>query len=110
MGGRFAGGISSERSESFEEGVRIPPLKLYDRGKRNEVLLEAIVANVRTPEEWVGDVDAKVASCKRGAEQLVKLIDKYGLGPFEATCDYLVDYSERATRPAITQLPDRTST
>jgi len=106
IGGRFAGGISSQCSESFEEGVRIPPLKLYDRGKRNEVLLEAIVANVRTPEEWVGDVDAKVASCKRGAEQLIKLIDKYGLGQFEATCDYLVDYSERATRSAISHIPD----
>lgn len=106
IGGRFAGGISSVCSESFEEGVRIPPLKLYDRGNRNEAMLEAIVANVRTPEEWVGDVDAKVASCRRGAEQLNKLADKYGLRQFEATCDYLVDYSERATRSAISQIPD----
>ena len=106
IGGRFAGGISSQCSESFEEGVRIPPLKLYDRGKRNEVLLETIVANVRTPEEWVGDVEAKVASCRRGAEQLNKLADKYGLHQFEATCDYLVDYSERATRSAISNIPD----
>src|SRR5215470_13607897 len=106
IGGRFAGGISSQCSESFEEGVRIPPLKLYDRGERNDVLLETIVANVRTPEEWVGDVDAKVASCRRGADQLNKLIDKYGLRQFDATCDYLVDYSERATRAAISQIPD----
>jgi N-methylhydantoinase B/oxoprolinase/acetone carboxylase alpha subunit len=106
IGGRFAGGISSVCSESFEEGVRIPPLKLYESGKRNEVLLEAIAANVRTPEEWIGDVDAKVASCRRGAEQLNKLVDKYGLGQFESTCDYLVDYSERATRSAISQIPD----
>jgi N-methylhydantoinase B/oxoprolinase/acetone carboxylase alpha subunit len=106
IGGRFAGGISSVCSESFEEGVRIPPLKLYDRGKRNEVVLEAIAANVRTPEEWIGDVDAKFASCRRGAEQLNKLVDKYGLRQFESTCDYLVDYSERATRSAISQIPD----
>jgi Hydantoinase B/oxoprolinase len=91
IGGRFAGGISSVCSESFEEGVRIPPLKLYDRGKRNEVVLEAIAANVRTPEEWIGDVDAKFASCRRGAEQLNKLVGKYGLRQFESTCDYLVD-------------------
>jgi N-methylhydantoinase B/oxoprolinase/acetone carboxylase alpha subunit len=106
IGGRFAGGISSVCSESFEEGVRIPPLKLYDRGKRNEVVLEAIAANVRTPEEWIGDVDAKFASCRRGAQQLNKLVDKYGLRQFESTCDYLVDYSERATRSAISQIPD----
>ena len=106
VGGRFAGGISSVCSESFEEGVRIPPLKLYDRGQRNEVVLETIAANVRTPEEWIGDVDAKVASCRRGAEQLDKLVNKYGLHQFESTCDYLVDYSERATRSAISQIPD----
>ncbi|MBV8770973.1 MAG: hydantoinase B/oxoprolinase family protein [Deltaproteobacteria bacterium] len=106
IGGRFAGGISSVCSESFEEGVRIPPLKLYDQGSRNEAMLEAIVANVRTPEEWIGDVEAKVASCRRGAEQLNKLIDRYGLSQFEATCDYLVDYSENATRNAISRIPD----
>lgn len=106
VGGRFAGGISSVCGESFEEGVRIPPLKLYDRGSRNEAMLEAIVANVRTPEEWIGDVEAKVASCRRGAEQLNKLVDKYGLHQFEATCDYLVDYSEHATRTAISHIPD----
>ena len=106
IGGRFAGGISSVCSESFEEGLRIPPLKLYDRGQRNEVVLETIAANVRTPEEWIGDVEAKVASCRRGAEQLSKLVDQYGLRQFESTCDYLVDYAERATRSAISQIPD----
>jgi N-methylhydantoinase B len=106
IGGRFAGGISSLCSESFEEGVRIPPLKLYEQGTRNEAFLEVIVANVRTPEEWVGDVDAKVASCRRGEEEIIKLLDKYGLPQFTSTCDYLVDYSERVTRMAIRQIPD----
>jgi N-methylhydantoinase B len=106
IGGRFPGGISSLCSESFEEGVRIPPLKLYEQGIRNEAFLEVIVANVRTPEEWVGDVDAKVASCRRGKDEIIKLLDKYGLQQFTSTCDYLVDYSERATRAAIRQIPD----
>lgn len=105
IGGRFAGGISSLCQSSFEEGVRIPMLKLYDAGKRNDVLLEQIVANVRTPEEWVGDVDAKVASCWKGQEQMTKLIDKYGMEQFNATCDHLVDYSERVTRAAIRHIP-----
>jgi N-methylhydantoinase B len=105
IGGRFAGGISSLCQSSFEEGIRIPMLKLYDAGKRNDVLLEQIVANVRTPEEWVGDVDAKVASCWKGQEQLAKLIDKYGPEKFQATCDFLVDYAEQVTREAIRQIP-----
>jgi N-methylhydantoinase B len=105
VGGRFPGGISSLCQSSFEEGVRIPMLKLYDAGKRNDVLLEQIVANVRTPEEWAGDVDAKVASCWKGQEQMAKLLDKYGLEKFNSTCDYLVDYAERVTREAIRQIP-----
>ncbi len=105
IGGRFAGGISSLCQSSFEEGVRIPMLKLYDAGRRNDTLLELIVANVRTPEEWVGDVDAKVASCWKGQEQLQKLLDKYGIEKFNSTCDYLVDYAERVTRAAIRQIP-----
>ena len=105
VGGRFAGGISSLCQSSFEEGIRISMLKLYDAGKRNDTLIELIVSNVRTPEEWEGDVDAKVASCWKGQEQLVKLIDKYGLEQFNATCDYLVESAERATRKAIQQIP-----
>ena len=105
VGGRFAGGISSLCQSSFEEGVRIPMLKLYEAGRRNNTLLDLIVANVRTPEEWEGDVDAKVASCWKGQEQLAKLLDKYGMEQFDATCDYLVEYAERATRAAIRQIP-----
>ena len=105
MGGRFAGGISSLCQSSFEEGVRIPMLKLYDAGRRNDVLLDLIVANVRTPEEWIGDVDAKVASCWKGQEQLTKLIDKYGFEQLNATCDHLVEYAEQTTRQAISQIP-----
>ena len=80
-------------------------LKLYDAGTRNDNLLELIVANVRTPEEWVGDVDAKVASCWKGQEQLTKLIDKYGFEQLNATCDHLVEYAEQITRQAISQIP-----
>src|SRR3989442_1690377 len=105
IGGRFAGGISSLCQSSFEEGVRIPMLKLYDAGRRNDTLLELIVANVRTPEEGVGDVDAKVASCWKGQGQVQKLLDKYGIEKFNSTCDYLVDYAERVTRAAIRQIP-----
>ncbi len=105
IGGRFAGGISSLCRESYEEGLRISMLKLYDQGKRNETLLELIAANVRTPEEWVGDVDAKVASCWKGQEQLIRVIEKYGIESFNSTCDYLIDYSERVTRAAIQQIP-----
>jgi N-methylhydantoinase B len=105
-GGRFAGGFSSQCTESFEEGLRLPVLKLYSEGKRNETLLETILANVRTPEEWLGDVEAKIAGCWRGEQELQQPLNKYGLETFSSCCDHLMDYAERAVRTAIRAIPD----
>jgi N-methylhydantoinase B len=101
IGGRFPGGFSSQCTESFEEGVRIPLLKFHDGGVRNAALVEMIEANVRIPEEWLGDVEAKIAGCRRGEQELTKIVEKYGLDVFNSSCDYFVDYAERATRGAI---------
>jgi len=101
IGGRFPGGFSSQCTESYEEGLRIPLLKFHDGGVRNSALVEMIEANVRAPEEWLGDVEAKIAGCRRGEQELRKIVEKYGLSVFKSSCDYLVDYAERATRAAI---------
>src|SRR5215471_1235822 len=101
IGGRFPGGFSSQCAEAFEEGLRIPPVKLDDAGKRNTALLRMIEANVRTPEEWVGDLEAKIAGCRRGELELRGIVEKYGLDVFNSSCDYFVDYAESATRAAI---------
>src|SRR5260370_33962413 len=68
IGVRFPGGFSSQCMEIFEEGGRIPMLKLYEGGGRNYALLQMLEANVRAPEEWVGDVEAKIAGCRRGEQ------------------------------------------
>jgi N-methylhydantoinase B len=101
IGGRFPGGFSSQCTESFEEGIRIPLLKFYDAGVRNDALLQMIEANVRSPEEWIGDVDAKIAGCRRGEQEISAVVEKYGLEVFNSSCDYFVDYAERSTRAAI---------
>ena len=101
IGGRFPGGFSSQCMEIFEEGVRIPMLKLYEGGVRNDALLQMLEANVRAPEEWVGDVEAKIAGCRRGEQEIQAVVEKYGLEVFNSSCDYFVDYAERATRAAI---------
>jgi len=105
-GGRFAGGFSSQCTESYEEGMRLPAVKLYTEGQRNDALLDMILANVRTPEEWLGDVEAKVAGCWRGAQELQRPLEKYGLETFISCCDHLMDHSEQATRAAIREIPD----
>ena len=101
IGGRFPGGFSSQCTESYEEGMRIPPFKLDEAGLRNQTLLEMIQANVRAPEEWIGDVEAKIAGCRRGEQELRAVVEKYGLEVFNSSCDYFVDYAESATREAI---------
>lgn len=105
-GGRFAGSFSSQPTSSFEEGLRLPPVKLVAAGKRNEDLLETILANVRTPDDWVGDIDAKIAGCWRGAREFRGLVEKYGLERLRECCTYIMDTSERAARIAISQIRD----
>jgi N-methylhydantoinase B len=101
IGGRFPGGFSSQCIEAFEEGVRIPPVKLDEAGVRNTPLLQMIEANVRAPEEWIGDVEAKIAGCRRGEQELRAVVEKYGLDVFNSSCDYFVNYAESASRAAI---------
>lgn len=104
IGGRFPGGFSSQCTETFEEGIRIPLLKLYEGGVRNDTLLHMIEANVRAPEEWIGDIEAKIAGCRRGEREIRAIVEKYGLDVFNSSCDYFVDYAERATRAAISSI------
>lgn len=106
IGGRIAGGFSSQCKESYEEGMRLPLVKLYRAGERNDDLLDTILANVRVPEEWLGDVEAKIAGCWRGEQEMRRMLDKYGLETFDACCDYLIAYAERETRAAIGNIPD----
>ena len=105
IGGRFPGGFSSQCTETYEEGLRLPILKLYAGGVRNEALLDTILANVRVADEWLGDVEAKIAGCWRGEQEIRALLDKYGVETYESSCDYLIDYAERATRAAIREIP-----
>ena len=105
IGGRFPGGFSSQCAETYEEGLRLPILKLYAGGVRNEALLDTILANVRVADEWLGDVEAKIAGCWRGEQEIRALLDKYGVETYESSCDYLIDYAERATRAAIREIP-----
>lgn len=106
IGGRFPGGFTSLCSESYEEGLRIPIVHLYRAGLRNEGLVSLIGANVRNPEEWFGDVDAKVAGCRKGAQELARVVAKYGQDVYDATCDYLQDFSERAALTGLRAIPE----
>lgn len=106
IGGRFPGGMSSEPSVSYEEGVRLPIVKLYEGGSRNDQLLDVILANVRGPDDWIGDVEAKMAGCRRGAMEFEAVLDRHGVEAFREYCVYANDWAEEACRNAIQEIPD----
>jgi N-methylhydantoinase B len=108
IGGRFPGGMGIACTEIYEEGVRLPGVKLYEAGAPNHALLDLLAANVRAPQDVMGDLEAQVAACRRGEQGLMALLDKYGRDTFEACNVHLRQYSERAVRARIRSIPDGT--
>ncbi len=106
IGGRFPGGSSSEPTSSFEEGVVIPAVKVVDRGETNTELLDLIAANVRAPDEWLADLQSKLAGCRRGCEGMSGLLERFGVDAFRAAGEHLLRRSEGVARAAIRDLPD----
>lgn len=108
MGGRVPGSNASDSTEIYQEGFRIPPLKLYDRGGRNETLMRLLEKNVRVPDRVIGDWSAQLAACEIGERGLLALVERYGLEPLEGYFDDLLDYSEQMLRAEIASWPDGT--
>ena len=101
IGGRFPGGMGLPCAEIYEEGLRLPALRYYEDGKRNEAVQAIIEANVRAPDDVLGDLDAAVAACRRGERGLVNLLDKYGSADVANCYRHLLAHSEQAMRTAL---------
>ncbi|MBV8566597.1 MAG: hydantoinase B/oxoprolinase family protein [Methylobacteriaceae bacterium] len=106
VGGRVPGSNASDSTEIYQEGLRIPPMKLYDKGAINETLIGIIRKNVRLPELVVGDLEAQYATCNIGDRELHRLVERYGEEELEGYFDALLDYGEELTRKAIASWPD----
>jgi N-methylhydantoinase B len=106
VGGRVPGSNASDSTEIYQEGLRIPPLKLYERGARNETLFALIEKNVRVPVKVFGDLRAQLAACHIAEQALIDLASHYGIEKLANYMTELVDYAERMTRAAIRALPD----
>jgi N-methylhydantoinase B len=104
IGGR---GLSADASEVFEEGLRIPPMRLYAAGSPNDDLMRIIEANVRTPKLVLGDLHAQVVGNQVGASRVLELVADLELGDLRWLADEVSDRSERRLREAIASLPDR---
>jgi N-methylhydantoinase B len=106
VGGSIAGGWIPGAVEIHEEGLLIPPVRLYDQGRRNDALIELITGNVRLPEMIFGDLMAMSSALKAGEERLIAVVERYGAGVIHACQDDMIERAEREMRSYIEEIPD----
>ncbi|VTU30117.1 Acetophenone carboxylase delta subunit [Variovorax sp. SRS16] len=110
VGGRVPGSNASDSTEIYQEGLRIPVVKLYDAGRVNDIMERVIAQNVRVPDRVLGDLRAQYAACQVGVRELTNLLDRYGRESARAYFAELLDYAERLTRAEIRTWPKGTFT
>ncbi|WNM58557.1 hydantoinase B/oxoprolinase family protein [Candidatus Nitrospira allomarina] len=105
IGGMSAGSMPLSQ-EIFQEGLIIPPVKLMVGDKKNDDIWRMLLANVRTPEERMGDLQAQLAANQIGGERMRVMAERFGVQPLLVEMDALLRYSERMTRQLISTLPN----
>jgi len=110
VGGRVPGSNASDSTEIYAEGLRIPPLKLYERGKPNDTLFRMIDRNVRLPGRVLGDIRSQLAACEIAARGMADLVTRYGADGIVSLMGATMNYSERLTRHCLSELPDGEAT
>jgi len=106
MSGIAPGSTAVYANEIYQEGLRIPVVKLYEAGRPNETFLKMMALNTRMPDKQAGDMRAQVAACAAAEKGYQELIGRYGSNHFRTLIEDLHDYAERMTRAAIVGLPD----
>lgn len=106
VGGRVAGSNAPDSTEIYQEGVRIPPMRIYEGGRRNDTFFELMAANVRVPDMVAGDLRAQLAACHVAEVAFTELCAAHGLAKVEKLADAMLDHSERLARAEIAKLPD----
>jgi len=104
--GGMSPGSMPMASEIYQEGVIIPPIKLWEAGQPNQVVLDLILRNIRTPHERRGDLAAQTAANRIAARRMQELVDRWGVAATEEHIDALIAYAERITRATIEAIPD----
>ena len=106
IGGRVPGSNASDSTEIFQEGLRIPPIKLYMGGELNETMWRLIEKNVRIPIQVLGDMRAQLSACTIAENQFLELVGRFGLETTRFYMGEVIDHTERLARAAIRKLPD----
>ena len=104
VGGMYAGSMGPAR-EIFQEGLRIPPVRLIRAGALDREMLSLVLANVRTPAEREGDLQAQIGACRVGEARLLELLERFGRARLPALGEALLDHSERLVRAELQSMP-----
>ena len=110
IGGPVPAGYNPAATEIFAEGLRIPPLKLWDKGKPRNDVINLLLSNMRARRDQQGDFNALIGACKVGARALIALMDKYGKDTVQTCIAELLNMAEAHMRSLIAKVPDGTYT
>jgi N-methylhydantoinase B len=105
-GGMVPGGFSANATEVEQEGLRLPPVKLYKRGALDEEILAIILSNIRIADQRIGDIKAQAAALTTGEQRLTALIDRYGTETVRQAIAEMRHRAERQMRAKIAAIPD----
>ena len=108
IGGGTPGSMPAGATEIYQEGLRIPGVRIVAEGETDEDLLEFVLANVRNPEERRADLRAQLAANERGERRIADLLDEYGRNQLETAFDAVIDYSRERIEAEIAAIPDGT--
>ena len=108
VGGMRPGSYAGDADEIYQEGLRIPPIKLFREGEINERLFALIAANIRQPETTIGDLRSQTAALEIGRDGIIELIERYGLETFKACMELAIESSEARMRDKLRELPNGT--
>jgi N-methylhydantoinase B len=108
VGASTAGGWVPDAVDVHQEGLRIPPVRLYQDGRLNQGLFDVFLANVRLPRDISGDITALTSALSRGEQRVHGLIERYGAKTIQACQDEMIERSERQMRSYISEIPDGT--
>lgn len=107
-GGPVAGGYNPNSKDIWHDGLRIPPLKIYERGEKRQDVFDLIVANNRLSHWLEGDLDAMIGACKMASSRIQTMLDRYGMDSTVNAIDSRIAYTERRVRDEISSWPDGT--
>ncbi|HEY9522831.1 MAG TPA: hydantoinase B/oxoprolinase family protein [Thermopolyspora sp.] len=107
IGGAVPGSMPSHATSVFEEGLMVPPIKLWDRGVPNDAALRIMTRNSRMPDSLAGDLDAECSACLMGARRLGELFGRYGRAAVEACFDAIIsNTTETFRRELLAKIPE----